>query len=457
MYDSHGRIDGVIHGAGIIEDRLVRDKELDSLERVVATKAGAARTLARKLRPDSLRFLVFFSSVSGRFGNRGQADYAAASEILSKLAHSLDGRWPARVVAIDWGPWRASGMVSSEVERQFASRGVALIPTEVGCRLLEDELARGRKGEPEVVLGGATGVGSPPPATAAPAPLLAPLAELTRAGDGRVDALRTLTVTRDRYLDDHRVDGRPVLPFAVAMELMAEVAAATRPGEDVAGLRGIRLLHGVVVDERSGTPLRIEAVPEGSAVEVTIAAPEGGRRRYRAIVDLGAPASAGSPPPPLEALAPPPVDVAAAYRDLLFHGPLFQGIAAIEGMGEAGAAALLRPSTPAACLDGARGGSWLLDPVLLDSALQMQVLWARLNWDVTLLPAEIGGHRRHASASVAPEELVRHELRIRPESEPPICHADHRFQLADGRLLATLEDVVGVGTAALNRLTGARA
>ena len=52
---------------------------------------------------------------------------------------------------------------------------------------------------------------------------------------------------------------------------------------------------------------------------------------------------------------------------------------------------------------------------------------------------------------------MRHELRIRPESEPPICHADHRFQLADGRLLATLEDVVGVGTAALNRLTGARA
>ena len=277
VYDSHGRIDGVIHGAGIIEDRLVRDKELDSLERVVATKAGAARTLARKLRPDSLRFLVFFSSVAGRFGNRGQADYAAASEVMSKLAHALDERWPARVVSIDWGPWQASGMVSPAVERQFASRGVALIPTEVGCRLLEDELARGRKGEPEVVLGAATGVGSAPSATAAPAPLLAD-AELTRAGDGRVDALRTLTVAHDRYLDDHRVDGRPVLPFAVAMELMAEAAAATSPGADVAGLRGVRLLHGVVVDERSGTPLRIEAVPDGSAVEVTIAAPEAGRR-----------------------------------------------------------------------------------------------------------------------------------------------------------------------------------
>jgi hypothetical protein len=34
---------------------------------------------------------------------------------------------------------------------------------------------------------------------------------------------------------------------------------------------------------------------------------------------------------------------------------------------------------------------------------------------------------------------------------------DHRFRLADGRLLATLGGVVGVGTAALNRLAGASA
>ena len=71
----------------------------------MATKAGAALTLAEHLRPDGLRFLVLFSSVSGRFGNRGQADYAAASEVLGKLAHELDSRWPARVVSIDWGPW----------------------------------------------------------------------------------------------------------------------------------------------------------------------------------------------------------------------------------------------------------------------------------------------------------------------------------------------------------------
>jgi hypothetical protein len=92
--------------------------------------------------------------------------------------------------------------------------------------------------------------------------------------------------------------------------------------------------------------------------------------------------------------------------------------------------------------------------VLLDSALQIQVLWARLQWDVTLLPAEIGGYAQTSPAtSAAP---VRHELRIRAASDPPLCHADHWFYGSDGRLLGKLEDVVGVGTQTLNRLAGAR-
>ena len=43
-----------------------------------------------------------------------------------------------------------------------------------------------------------------------------------------------------------------------------------------------------------------------------------------------------------------------------------------------GAVSLLRPSDPGRCIEGAGGSRWLLDPVLLDSALQVQVIWARL-------------------------------------------------------------------------------
>jgi NAD(P)-dependent dehydrogenase (short-subunit alcohol dehydrogenase family) len=154
IYESHGRIDGVIHGAGIIEDKLIENKAFDSFERVFGTKVLSAFILGRKLRADALRFLVFFSSVSGRFGNRGQADYAAANDVLNKIAICLDRSWPAKVVAINWGPWRKAGMVSAEVERQFADRAMQMICPESGRCALIDELDYGRKGEVEVVLGG---------------------------------------------------------------------------------------------------------------------------------------------------------------------------------------------------------------------------------------------------------------------------------------------------------------
>lgn len=152
IYQTHGRIDGVIHGAGVIEDKLLKDKSPDSFDRVFDTKADGAFILSRALRPDSLKFAVFFTSVAGRFGNRGQSDYAAANEVLNKLAVYLDCRWPGRVIAVNWGPWAKLGMVSAELQRQFADRGIELIASSDGCLRLDQELRWGRKGEVEVLL-----------------------------------------------------------------------------------------------------------------------------------------------------------------------------------------------------------------------------------------------------------------------------------------------------------------
>jgi len=154
VYREYGRLDGVIHGAGIIEDRRILQKEPASFQRVFATKADSAFLLSRLLRFDRLQFLVFFSSVSARFGNPGQGDYAAANEILNKLAQQLDREHPARVVAINWGPWEAGGMVSPELQRRLTERGIRLIPSDVGARMLDEELHWGRKGEAEVVVAG---------------------------------------------------------------------------------------------------------------------------------------------------------------------------------------------------------------------------------------------------------------------------------------------------------------
>jgi acyl transferase domain-containing protein/NAD(P)H-dependent flavin oxidoreductase YrpB (nitropropane dioxygenase family)/NAD(P)-dependent dehydrogenase (short-subunit alcohol dehydrogenase family) len=154
IYETHGRIDGLVCGAGIIEDKLIEDKTPESFDRVFDTKVRAIFHLARSLRPESLKFFVIFSSVAGWAGNRGQVDYVAANEVLNRMALHLSARWNRRVVAIDWGPWEKAGMVTAETRRQFLERGVALVPPDAGRRFLLDEI---RFGDPSELIVAALG------------------------------------------------------------------------------------------------------------------------------------------------------------------------------------------------------------------------------------------------------------------------------------------------------------
>lgn len=152
IYSKWGRIDGVIHGAGAIDDKLIRDKSLESFEAVYATKVAPAWALSRKLRPETLKFLVFFSSVAGRFGSAGQCDYSAANEVLNKLAERLSHDWlHVHTVSINWGPWDC-GMASEELLRLYATRDIRPIAENDGVRYCLDELQRRNTGEVEIVI-----------------------------------------------------------------------------------------------------------------------------------------------------------------------------------------------------------------------------------------------------------------------------------------------------------------
>jgi NAD(P)-dependent dehydrogenase (short-subunit alcohol dehydrogenase family) len=156
-----GPFAGVLHGAGVIEDRLVKGKTPESFDRVFDTKVVSSRVLAGRLKRDRLRFCAFFASLASRYGNKGQADYAAANEVLSKLAAKLDREWPARVLSVAWGPWSRIGMVA-ELEKHLVARGLRLISPEEGPGLILDELTHGKKGDREVVFaGGAEAIVSP--------------------------------------------------------------------------------------------------------------------------------------------------------------------------------------------------------------------------------------------------------------------------------------------------------
>ena len=146
----HGRLDLVIHGAGVLDDRFVRDKSTDGFDRVFATKVDAARTLLDATEDDTV--VAFFGSVSGVFGNRGQIDYAAANAALDELAVVADRHAPGRAFSVDWGPWAGTGMVSAELEREYARRGIGLIEPDDGVDALLDELGAPASGAQVIVM-----------------------------------------------------------------------------------------------------------------------------------------------------------------------------------------------------------------------------------------------------------------------------------------------------------------
>jgi acyl transferase domain-containing protein/NAD(P)H-dependent flavin oxidoreductase YrpB (nitropropane dioxygenase family) len=150
IYARHGRLDGVIHGAGVLEDKRMSDKGAESFQRVFSTKVDGARNLVAALHPD-FKFLVLFGSVAGVFGNRGQSDYAAANDALDGLARKWAAQYRGRVVAVDWGPWAGAGMVSPELEREYTRRGVGLIGLDDGIACLLKELAWGPRDVSQVV------------------------------------------------------------------------------------------------------------------------------------------------------------------------------------------------------------------------------------------------------------------------------------------------------------------
>ncbi|WSW02274.1 SDR family NAD(P)-dependent oxidoreductase [Streptomyces sp. NBC_01006] len=152
----HGRLDGIVHGAGTLRDGLLCDKEPAVFTEVFSTKVAGARHLAAAAAEygstPAPAFLALFGSVSGVYGNRGQTDYAAANDALDGLALSWAETFPGRVLSVDWGPWaaEAGGMVTLELERAYARRGIPLISPEAGTGAFLAELAHG--GDVQVVL-----------------------------------------------------------------------------------------------------------------------------------------------------------------------------------------------------------------------------------------------------------------------------------------------------------------
>ncbi|MFO0728215.1 MAG: SDR family NAD(P)-dependent oxidoreductase [Myxococcota bacterium] len=141
-----GPITALVHGAGVLADRLIAHQTDEQLGQVFAAKVGGLRSLLALTASDPLTHLILFSSVASIAGNSGQVAYAMANEVLNHVAQAERTRRPRGIVrAIAWGPWEG-GMMNKTLQRAFKEQGVALLPLEAGARAFIRELSGGEEG-----------------------------------------------------------------------------------------------------------------------------------------------------------------------------------------------------------------------------------------------------------------------------------------------------------------------
>jgi hypothetical protein len=378
-----GPIAGIVHGAGVLADKLIAEKTDAAFDKVFDTKVNGLRALLAATAGDPLQVIATFSSVAARTGNQGQCDYAMANEILNKVANAEAARRNgsgARCVvkSFGWGPWEG-GMVTPQLKARFQELGVPLIALDAGARWLVDELASGSGNDVELVLGG-----EPKPEA-----LLG----------GAAKTVHRFAVHVDRhthpFVASHVVKGGAVLPAVSAIETLARAAKALRPDLVVTSVRDVAVLKGIVLAgyEGAGDRFVVEAKGgiEGASVSLTLtltspgSSKMGGVPHYRATVDLAKTAPpAPKTVPDLGALA--PVNDVVYDGFVLFHGPMLHAIEAVKGESQRGIEGTLSSAEVLGWTDAAA----ITDTALLDGALQLAVLWTKHVVGGASLPTAIG-------------------------------------------------------------------
>ncbi len=455
----HGPVRGLFHAAGVLADRRIEDQTDAQFDLVYDTKIEGLAAVFEAIDPAGLRTLVLFSSSTARFGRLGQVAYAAANEVLNKWAQVQARRLPdCRVVAFNWGPWEG-GMVTPSLRGVFESEGVGLIPMAEGAELVAREIQESRENPVEVVV-----LADPPRGASGPSPSSPAEArdeDLVQAdgfdADLRPAFERLVDVQAFPVLRSHVIDGHAVLPMSLIMEWLCEAAVHRHPGLVVEGLDDLRLFKGVVLRDHHPAPVSLRAGKGerrgGSlVVPVEMRGSLGQGREIvhaRALVSLVDHHSEGMPALNKPTRTDLDADREGIYEQILFHGPAMQAVERLEGCDDRMIAAWVSTApSPAKWVAKPLRREWLTDPLAVDAAFQLMILWSRWTREANSLPTAVGSYRQFRRRF--PTDGVRVVLAVHQASDHRAT-ADVEFLDADGGLVARIEGYECVIDPALNQ------
>jgi NAD(P)-dependent dehydrogenase (short-subunit alcohol dehydrogenase family) len=405
---TYGKITTIIHGAGVLEDRLIVDKTPQQFTRVVDTKVQGLQSLLAATRQDTLRHIILFSSVSARYGNQGQVDYAIANEILNKVAQQEAAARPdCRVVAINWGPWDG-GMVTPTVKREFARRQIDLLPIDMGAAAMVHEMALPPGSPAEVIVGSPLRPIEAAPETDAIDPAELPLTSPAPGHGLALTFKRELDLESHPVLAAHQLNGQAVVPFALIAEWFGHGALHANPGLMLHGIDDMRLLQGIKIanDPRTIRVLAGKMQKKGSFFNVDVELRDGFKnnidvvhsRAQAVLTDIDFPAPDRFTRPGDITVSPYPRTVEEIYEQILFHGDSLKGLRRIIGSSAQGMIAEIASAPdPAQWMENPLRSQWIIDPLALDSAFQMACVWCYDNAGAVSLPSYCGSYRQYRS------------------------------------------------------------
>jgi len=259
----YGRIDGIIHGAGVLRDGLLDEMSPEDFALVADVKFLGAWNLFSAAEGAGVRFFVGLSSVAAIQGNPGQANYAAGNRLMSALLRHLGRKNAAiRFKALMLPPVEGAGMAENpEVRALMKRRGVAYIHADelagLFCRELfvapaDDDWVMFMRTLPSVrttqrsdsirpALNGELDGG-----TVAFSPEDFPMTEGISSLDlrrERLETSRAFSRQNDLWIADHRPlksVAHPLVSAAMVLETFMEAARILYPHLRVRGVRQVR-------------------------------------------------------------------------------------------------------------------------------------------------------------------------------------------------------------------------
>ncbi len=261
----YGKIDGIIHGAGVLRDGPLSQMTPDDFSMVTDVKFLGAWNLFSAAEGAGLRFFVGLSSAAAIQGNPGQANYAAANRMMSALLRTLRRKNSAiRFKALMLPPVEGAGMAEGpEVRELMKRKGAAYIHVNelagLFCRELfvapaEDDWVMFMRRLPSVRTALLNDTIRPSPigeldgGTVSFNPEDFPMIERISCLDIRreeLEAFRSFSLEKDLWIADHRpfkFVKHPLVSAAMVLETFMEAARILYPHLQVRGVRQVRLM-----------------------------------------------------------------------------------------------------------------------------------------------------------------------------------------------------------------------